>query len=207
MERAGTAETRPRANLLPILTLFLLLLAFFVVLGTISKFEENRTQVVLGSLKATFRTTDPLGERREFGSLSGQIIGAEKLESRLDLALRTAVGVDRFELERVGNRLTLTLPVANLFQADSIAPVPGLTDLADLVSDALSLDVPGVEIRPEVYVSQRGDVELAAGRAVAVGHSFVASGVDPNRLAVGLRQDLAGLVEIVFRVVPVESST
>ena len=108
--------------MLPILTLFLLLLAFFALLGAISKFEVDRTQVVLGSLKATFRTTDPIGDRHEFGSLSGQILGAEELESRLDLALRTAVGVDRFVLERVGNLLRLNIVARYLFQPESRGP-------------------------------------------------------------------------------------
>ena len=193
-----------RTDLLPILTLFLLLLAFFALLGAISKFEADRTQVVLGSLKATFRTTDPIGDRREFGSLSGQILGAEELQSQLDLALRTAVGIDRFDLDRVGDLLLLNLAARHLFQAGSRAPLPGLADVSEIISDALADQLPGVEFRPEVYVEDRGGAALATGRAIAVGRSFIAAGVEPRSLSVGLKRGAPGTVEIVFRIVPVE---
>ncbi len=195
-----TGHRRRRADLLPILTLFLLLLAFFALLGSISKFEINRTQVVLGSLSATFRTTDLLGERREFGSLSGQILGAEKLESTLDLALRTAIGIDRFELRRVGNRVSLGLAAEHLFEGGSAEPQPGLVDVADIIADALSVRVPGVEFWPETLVDDFGNSELGVDRTVAVGRALVAAGIERNRLAVGLEGGVPGGVEIVFRV-------
>lgn len=194
-----------RADLLPILTLFLLLLAFFALLSAISKFEVNRTQVVLGSLNATFRTTDPIGDRREFGSLSGQILGAEALESRLDLALRTAVGVDLFVLDRVGGLLRLNLAVRHLFRPESRTSLPGLADVSEIIADALADQVPGVEFHPEIYVEDRGDAALVAGRAIVAGRSFIAAGVEPSSLTMGLKKGTPGVVEIVFRVVPAEA--
>ncbi len=193
-----------RTDLLPILTLFLLLLAFFVLLGAISKFEINRTQVVLGSLNATFRTADPIGDRREFGSLSGQILGSEQLEGRLDLALRTAVGIDRFDLDRVGSLLRLNFDAQHLFQAESHTPLPGLTDVSEVIADALAVPLPGAELQAEIYVEDSGGRELASGRAVAVGRSFVAAGVESRSLTIGMKKGTPGTVEIVFRVVPAE---
>ena len=206
----GTSEevaspNHRRADLLPILTLFLLLIAFFVLLGAISKLELNRTQAVLGSLNATFRTTDPQGERREFGSLTGQIVGAEILESRLDRALRTAVGVDQFDLQRFGTHLKLSLAVDSMFQSDTPTALPGLADVSEVIAVAMGNQVRGADFQPEIYVEDAGSTGLPADRAITVGQALVTAGVDPHRFSVGLKVGTPRSLEIVFRPRPAES--
>ena len=64
----ASARSRVQAaGLTSILSLFLLLLAFFIMLNSLAQFEARRTRVVLGSLAATFNVSDPSGQTRTLG--------------------------------------------------------------------------------------------------------------------------------------------
>ncbi len=202
---AGSTSLRRmdgRASFTAILSLFLLLLAFFVLLSTLSRFEATRTEAVLGSLNATFRAADEAGLTRRLDSLAGAVVGAERLEGIVTDILRTEVALDVYEVVRVGSELTAMLLVAELFEGASAEPRPGVLDLAITLADALAEQPANLRYEVDVLLhAAEGEEALAVERANLLAQAFFDGGVEDGGLAVGLGAGDPRKVRLVFRVV------
>ena len=165
-EKTSLRRVDGRASFMAMRSLFLLLLAFFVLLTTLSRFEETRTRAVLGSLDATFRPPDEVGSARQLDSLVGIVVGAERLEEIVTDILRTAVALDAHRLVRIGSELTATLAISELFEPGSAATRPGILDFADALADALGERVAGLSYEVDVVLHPGDDgTDLAVRRA------------------------------------------
>lgn len=203
----ATGHRRHQPGMMPFLSLFLLLLAFFLMINSLSRLEVTRTQAILGSLSSTFRSSESSGVERKLGSASGPFIGAEQLEESVTDLLRTAAGVDVFEVFRAGNTLTVLLPVEELFEAET-ADVTGAVDtLAGLLADSIASEPPGIVF--DVTVLMHPDAEdglaLASIRGATLGIALLRRGVVRERLSVGIGDSDPGQVQILMRVLSIEA--
>jgi len=201
-EKTSLRPVDGRASFMATLSLFLLLLAFFVLLSTLSRFEATRTKAVLGSLEATFRTPDKAGLARQLDSIVGTVVGAERLEEIVTDILRTAVALDAYQLVRVGSELTATFPITELFETSSATPRSGILDFAGALADALAAQPAGLVYEVDVVLhSGNGNQDLAVQRAAALAQALFDGGVPSEDLAVGLTAGDPREVQLVFRVV------
>ncbi len=204
----GQASSRPidrRSGLVAVLSLFLLLLAFFVLLSTLSRFEATRTKAVLGSLDATFRAPDQVGFERRLESLVGVLVGAERLENVVTDILRTAIALDTHEFLRVGAELTATLRVSDFFEASRATARPGIMELAELLADAVAAPPAGLRYEVDILLHPVVDeVDLAVQRADMLAKIFSDGGTPDDGLAVGLTSGDTRNIRLVFRVLPSE---
>lgn len=209
-EQPGRTSLRPtdgRASFMATLSLFLLLLAFFVLLSTLSRFEATRTEAVLGSLDATFRAADESGVTRRLDSLAGAIVGAERLEGVVTDILRTGIALGVYEVVRVGSELTAIVSVSEMFEESSADPRPGILDLADALADALAKQPAGLRYEVDVFMHPgEGAEALAVGRANTLAQAFFDGGVEDGGLAVGLGSGDPQKIQLVFRVLAVDDS-
>lgn len=204
---AGRSRTQT-AGLTSVLSLFLLLLAFFILLNSIAQFEAQRTRAVLGSLAATFNVNDPDGRSRTLGSFVGHLEATAEMEREVTGLLRTLVGIGRFELIHTGSLLSAAIDNDVLF-AEGVTPSQTLTKLAEPAAKLLAAASGDVVIELTVYARPEGGtvmraraaaIEAAAARAGAVVRSFARFGVPAGQLVVALEDGDPRRTRIEFRV-------
>ncbi|MFQ5972039.1 MAG: hypothetical protein ACE5Q3_06865 [Alphaproteobacteria bacterium] len=189
------------------LSLFLLLAAFFLMLSTVSRYEETRARAALGSLSATFGTVAPLGG--ELGSRPGPgaIVGIERFATKLDEILRITVGIDRYRLDRNGAILTATLRAADLFEPKSTKPRVGASMLARQVTQLV--EPVASDGRAEVaimshHAREPWDVRaaLSRARAAVLAADFARAGADAGHLWAGIAKGDPSDIVLVIRLLP-----
>ena len=203
------AQSRMRAaGLTSILSLFLLLLAFFILLNSLAQFEARRTRAVLGSLAATFNVSDPTGQSRTLGSFDGHLEAVAEVEREITGLLRTLVGFGSFELIRTGNLLSTSIDNKVLF-TDTAAASEKLKFLADPAAALLTASSVDVTIELTAYARPSGGriigarstaIESAAICAATVVRTFAEFGVAPDQLVVALEDGDPRQTRIEFRV-------
>lgn len=196
------------AGLTSVLSLFLLLLAFFIMLNSMAQFEARRTRAVLGSLAATFNVSDPDGNSRTLGSFVGHVQAVAELERDITGLLRTLVGFGSFELIRTGTLLSTSIDNDVLF-VDDVSASQALKDLVKPTAALLAAASNEVIIEMTAYARPAGGkvsgarsraVEEAAARAGTVVRTFTAFGVSPGQLVVALEDGDPGQTRFEFRV-------
>lgn len=205
---SGAQSRMQAAGLTSILSLFLLLLAFFILLNSLAQFEARRTRAVLGSLAATFNVSDPTGQSRTLGSFVGHLEAVAEVEREITGLLRTLVGFGSFELIRTGNLLSTSIDNKVLF-TDTAAASEKLKFLADLAAALLTASSVDVTIELTAYARPSGGrvigarstaIESAAIRAATVVRTFAEFGVAPDQLVVALEDGDPRQTRIEFRV-------
>lgn len=196
------------AGLTSILSLFLLLLAFFIMLNSLAQFEAHRTRAVLGSLAATFNVSDPSGRSRTLGSFVGHLQAVDELERDITGLLRTLVGFGSFELIRTGTLLSTSIDNDVLFGADAAAS-RALKDLVEPTAALLAAASSELIIEMTVYVRPAGGkvigaspvaIATAAARAGSVARTFTGFGAAAGQLVVALEDGDPGQTRFEFRV-------
>lgn len=205
----GAGRGNAGAGMMSVLSLFLLLLAFFILLNSLARFETTRTQAILGSLYATFNTLDPDGAEREFGSFVGLLAAADALEGELGGRLRTVLEAGRFDLVGDGEVVGLDVAVEDLFDADGAA-LPRLDAFAAEVAAARGTVPAGYRAEVEVVVpAGTGPIDrrdsATLQRAIAVAGEVVRAldraGIADRALMAGIGSGPAGRIRIEFRIV------
>ena len=207
------AAPRPKSGggpsgVMSMLSIFLLLLAFFAMLNTLAKFETTKTRAVLGSLNATFNIGNPSGREHEFGSFVGKVGAASQVHAELSQLLRTLFGVGRYDLVRLGNVVVLDIDADALF-ADAVKPAPALLVFTNRITGRVLPSPPGTRLNLEV-TTHRGNgnldtvdlpqINVATRRAGAIVRAFERVGFEADQLVAGLAEGNADKIRIEFRV-------
>ena len=191
------------------LSIFLLLLAFFLMLNSLAKFETTRTRAVLGSLNATFNIGNPTGREHEFGSFVGRVGAASRLHTESGNLLRTLFGLDSYEIIRFGNVIVLDLDTRAIF-ARGASVSPRLRVFAARLAEAVVPPPPGVDILTEVTIrhgpgplaeTDADALELGANRAGAVVRAFERAGFAAEEMTAGIAAGDPRRVRVEFRVI------
>jgi flagellar motor protein MotB len=188
------------------LSLFLVLLAFFVMLVSISTFEDRKVSSALQSVQLQFRpggeaeqtpsTIDPQTELRAL-----QTAFLERLRTLLSSEIESA----RAEADAAGTVLFLAFPVTQFFAPGSAVVRGERAALFEGIAQIIEDRPPGSEVTVEVFFDSEkpgaaGDgAQIAVRRAAAIGADLVARGVMKEWVSVGLRPGASGVVEFVFR--------
>ena len=159
------------------LSLFLLLLAFFILLNSISSLRETKSRDVLSSVAATFQTAaDPDQNAEVLISTLGAVPDPEKVldeVERLWLSEIPFVKVDRFS---AGLQIMVELPVFQLFVGAEPMIRGDRGDLIAATAHVLSARMPGqvVEMQAILFVEDLAPVAVASdGMATGAAARFV----------------------------------
>ena len=98
--------------------LYLILLAFFILLIGISTFEEKRTQAVVGSITSTFQAglTDGTGLDAELlPTALAQFLSAQAFQRKLEDLFRSLLPHSEVRMSRPGELMHVVFPVDVLF--------------------------------------------------------------------------------------------
>ena len=172
-------------TLIQVLSLYLLVLAFFILLFNASHHDSGRSAAVTESLASTFRMHGQRAEEAVARSSDrGATPGAEMiLDSFADL-IRTDLSVAKIENLKRGRLLRVTMAPDDLFVAGSAALREDRGELLGKLAQLLGKSVPG--LRHKVEVSLVGGwippdrmtvaVPLPIARAAALAETLTARG-------------------------------
>jgi len=199
----------PRNPLLvQVLSLYLLLLAFFVVLNTISRVEEARLKAVSGSLNETFAAVGlPADETLRITSNEGEILQDAAFLKRLGSLIKTELAIAEVSELSLGRTLEVVVSTSALYVADQAAIAPEHRQLIDDVAKAVRTPPRDLRYDVEILLGSDPGNELAVSRAAYLADVFAAAGVQKRSLLAGLERGRSGDLRLRFHVRPIREGS
>ena len=191
------------------LSLFLLILAFFILLVSISTVEDVKSKAVMKSLTSTFTTFRQTGDiATDFTSKQGDVLGGQAFQEKITGIFATALQVAKVEVVQPGRLMRARMPVSAVFLENSERLNPGVLLFLDRIVAALGGRPPGVRFDMEFIVgtevSDDGaftiDQSLEMARAGSFAREILSRGAPPDSLSVGLAPGQSERVTIRFYV-------
>lgn len=207
----GGDETRKPGGHSGALTLFLsvylLVLAFFILLDSMSSFEDVKSKAVMHSLSSTFTDTGTAGPSDPFVSNFGDAQTAREFQAVIAEVFQAAIPAARARVLEPGRLLQIDALVDELFLPDQPVVRPGQTALLDRIVAAISAPPAGWRYEVELTLPS---LALAGGR-LPIGETLQASrggafaremlqrGAPPEVVTVGIESGDPLRLRILFR--------
>lgn len=191
------------------LSLYLLVLAFFILLNSMASLESIRSKAVIQSLSNTFASAGPGGRDDPFVANFGDLQAAREFQTQVARVFQTAIPATRVEVLRPGRLMQVQFPADTLFLPDSSALRPGQFPLLDRIVAAMSAPPAGMfyeiefgigSIAPAAGVLPIGETPEVA-RAGAFAREIIGRGAAPDSIMVGTALGDPGRVTMLFRIV------
>jgi hypothetical protein len=185
------------ANIVAMLSLKLLLLAFFILLSTISQLEERRTRAVMESVSSTFRGQIPAlssAPRTDSGVAMQQ--HQARLSQRIEQLFRQTLPLVETARSADGKVLRLSVPADRLFRPGEAALLAQRGTLLRRLARELTGPAFQAPYAVEVFHgaprdADAGALRLQVDRAGALVRQLARYDVPRARLAAGLAPDAA----------------
>jgi hypothetical protein len=197
-------ETPRNPLLIQVLSVYLLLLAFFVVLNSISHFELARSRAVTGSLNETF-AAEGLPTKRTVPLVSsrGDVLANAAVLSRIGELISTELSLAQVREVEPGRTMEVTVPVESLFRPglESIDPLhrPLVEKVAKLLADTPR----GVRYDLDILLTGESGDDLAVGRSAFLASVFVREGAPRRNVIAGIEHNPSGRLRLLFHVRPI----
>ena len=188
-------EGRGGTTITLFLSLFLLILAFFIMLVSISTFESAKSQAVMDSLTSTFATVLPSSsDPNTFVVKDGDILAGQEFQNQVSDIFSSAMPVARIEIVQPGKKMRVTFPIDSMFVSNSANLRPVTFALLDRIIATLSGRPPGLRLESEFVVGAKyleGNLlpveqTMALSRAGNFAREMARRGAPPNTIAVGI---------------------
>jgi len=220
-----TASPVTRGTLALFLALYLLLLAFFIMLLALSSLESRRTGAVMDSLTVTFsrNQTAPLtGPSQSIDTITSESRSTEAFIALVADLFGAALPTVRVRHLVAGQAIEMTMRGDSLFDAGSDTLRPVRVAMLDELVAALSSPPAGMRFemavllqtgRPGTAASASNEErntgallpvspdDLAVRRAAAMGRTMTERGAEPGSVLVGLAAGDPGWLSMTFRAV------
>jgi len=190
----STPAGRGSNTYLPFLSLYLLVLAFFILLVSISTLEDVKSRAAMKSLTAVFSTvlpsTDETSTSEQAGFQSGQVFQEE-----ITGIFATSLQVAKVEVVQKGRSMRVLVPAEALFESGTPKLKEALSPLLDRLVATLGRRPPGVHHDIEFVIGSAvastdalptGET-LEVARAGAFAREMLSRGAPPDGIAAGLR--------------------
>ena len=198
-------------TLIQVLSLYLLLLAFFVLLFNASQYDRGKAAAVKESLSSTFRMHGDVADRAIVRSSDqGDIPGAELVLDTFADLIRTELKVAKIENLQRGALLRVTLKPEDIFETSSAGIRSDRDQFVDKLAELLGKKPPGM--RHKVQVFMVGDwippdqmirsVPLPIARAAGLAEVLLARGALAGTVSGGARHGTGKQVSLIYRVDP-----
>lgn len=211
---AGLLRRRPprqvtdgsAAGIIQLLSLFLILLVFFILLNAQTVQSSHRTKAVLQSIEQGFPAffVDPRlrSGNRPVASRSGTVFAVERLESLGEL-FATTVAVAKVDVVSPGRLMEISLPADGLFLPGTAELRPDRQGLLDRVAEALinPLADQRIELEALLAIDVTTDSAHAPGpvaRAGTLARLLTSNGVPADAITLGIERGEAGWARLRF---------
>ena len=198
------------------LGLYLVVLAFFILLVTMSTLEESKSKKVMDSLSSTFTSImPPSADLQTFKSKDGDVLAGQEFQQQVTGIFATALGIDKVKTVQPGRQMRLMLQSDALFFDNEARIRPAMYPLLDRTVAALSNRPAGLRFDLEFVVgtatAEDGktmpvEQTLEVLRAGAFARAMNERGIPPDSLSVGMRPGHVGEIVIWFYTRDIEAS-
>lgn len=196
-----------RLGSLPLfLSLFLLLLAFFIFLNSISSFESGKSDRVIASIRASFPGFGEEGEGP--GLLDADSAGTVEasMSARLTEAFEFAFPRLALNIVDEGERIRVDIPIERLFVPETTEPRAALRVLSSRLAKVLADPEAKQDLETRVLFGYRAAGGEIAGNthvlrlATTTVESLLAAGAIKRRTSIGLEPGHVSDVRFVFQI-------
>ena len=106
------------ASVVQFLALYLLILAFFIWLVSLARFEGVKSLAVINSLKSTFETKQKEEEKDITTIITAKILSAKQFEDNIRGLFSTLLGVEKVEAPTPGQNMRVVMRADTLFEKE-----------------------------------------------------------------------------------------
>jgi flagellar motor protein MotB len=194
------------------LSLILLVLAFFIVMVSISRVDAERSTGVIESVADTFASHVPRVASR--GSQRGNVVDGEDLEQSLKRLFATELAVAEFRTVAPGRILEIEMASEVLFHREEARIRLARSRLLDRLVATVTMRPPGQRVDVQGLVSTgtpkgselpTSPSALSIRRAGTLGEALVRRGLPRSHLAVGFSPGQNDRIVLVFSIGPTEA--
>lgn len=151
------------------LALYLLVLAFFILMVTISTFEDVKSKAVMDSLTSTFASLlPPVSDLTAFTGKEGNLLNGPEFQDEITGIFSTAIKVAKVEVVQPGRLMRVLLPADSLFFPEQSKIREGLYPMLDRIVATLSRRPPGLRYDMEFVI----DSSYARGESLAISETL-----------------------------------
>jgi hypothetical protein len=194
-------ESQAKNTLTLYVSMFLLLLAFFGLLNSLSTVERERLSGVVQGLEQAFGQRNAGPDQKAVAESLGELFSAES-------------PVAKIEASGPGRTLVVTLPARTLFLGDDVVrpeTLGLLTRVADVLAKQSGGPQGGAQVLLEFLVATadppgEGDDAVPEARAAAFARALVGAGAPDGPFTVGLERGQDGWARLLFTVAETERS-
>lgn len=207
--RRGAGRVDP--NIVALLSLKLLLLGFFILLNTLSRYEEDRARRVVESVNEAFNgRVQAVESLSPHGAALGPLGETMAMVEAIGDLFESTIPAVRIERSADGARLRLELSAGSIFRPRRAILQPGRDLLLRRFARALARDgQAGADYQVEVYhgvasgalgsLAGAGARALEVRRSSAMVRDLVALGVPADRLSAGIVPGRPGKLQLVVQ--------
>ena len=198
------------------LGLYLVVLAFFIMLVTISSVEESKSSSVMNSLNTTFTTVVPPSAALDpFQSKDGEIVAGQEYQEQVTKIFSTSLAVAKVEVVQPGRLMRVTFEPAQLFYDDEVRIRETADALLDQIVATVSSRRAGLRNDLEFVINTPNEPgkktmstkqTLNMARAGSFAREMSSRGLPPDSLAVGLRPNRSSQIVMWFYTRDVEET-
>lgn len=176
------------------LGLYLLVLAFFIMLVSISSPEKVKSNAVMDSLTSTFTSLiPPSSSLTAFQSKEGDVLAGQQFQEEVTGVFATTIQIAKVEIVQPGRLMRVKMPVDALFHDGKADLREAHFAFADRIVASLSARPPGVRFDMEFLIgTPDGDSgpfstggTLAMRRAGSFAAGMESRGAPPDSMSVG----------------------
>ncbi len=189
--------------------LYLLLLAFFVLLNVISTLDEQRTKSVLDSLTATFRSDfGPLSSRPVYSSDAEAPLVSNRFLSDIEQLFENAMPVAQVDILIHGNLLEIIFVADEMFVPEKADVRPEYEDLFGKLREIMKFGPSGlrydmgivIDAPPVTQQTPGSRQSLEMARVGTFARRMVALGTEPANIYTGIDHGHPGRLRLLFRI-------
>ena len=197
------------STVIQFLSLYLLVLAFFILLVSISTIEKVKSRAVMDSLNSTFASVfPPAMTLTTFTGKEGPLVAAQSFQQDVKALFATPLGVEKIEIMQPGRLMRVVMELDSLFLDDSTRVRESQIPLIDRLIVSLSGRPAGVHYDMEFVIGAEpgADRKIGAGqnlqmaRAGAFVRAMLARGAPPDSISIGVRTGDPRIVVMWFYV-------
>ena len=189
------------------LGLYLLVLAFFILLVSISTVEKVKSEAVMDSLSSTFSSIlPPSADVTAFTTKRGDVIAGEEYQNELSTIFTTAIEAAKVDVVQPGRLMRVVLPSDSLFHSGQARIRSAHLPMFDRIVATLGAPPPGMRhdmdfVIGSAYVEGKGlsaEQTLEMRRAGAFAREMLERGAPRHSVSIGIRRGDPGETVIWF---------
>jgi hypothetical protein len=199
----------PALNTRSLVGLFLMMLALFILLVSISRPTQERARAVMFGIAAAFNPNAASGTGRSALDVPQGDAPTPGFLPDMGRLVATAIPLADATENRDGKRLRIAVPASSLFTLGSEELKPEAEKLIASIAQAMARQPVGYRYEVEFLVARGVSPErkMAINRAGLVGRALVAAGTPINCISVGLLASTRDTAVFLFSIRDMQSSS